>query len=163
MPAAYRRTSTGRNASKQCGRNGEPHPYKVETIIVMPCLFKRSSISQNSTRETGSTPVVGSSRKNFGAVNQSTAQCQLLFHTSGQFSCFPFFKRFYLNINVVNQVIVGFYRSIKHGSKEIQVLRPSDYDTTRNGRACNRPSYVSFIITHDIQTTDGSRPFIRQQ
>ena len=35
----------------------------VDTIIVTPCSFNRLNISQNSFRETGSTPVVGSSRK----------------------------------------------------------------------------------------------------
>ena len=59
--------------------------YGVAMMIVRPCARNSDSSFQNSRRDTGSTPVVGSSSSSTcGCVHQRARQRQLLLHPSGQ-------------------------------------------------------------------------------
>ena len=74
-----------RNATRV--HNSASSMYGVETNTVMPSLFSRYSICQNSRRETGSTPVVGSSRKNSrGLCISPAARASFCFMPPDRFS-----------------------------------------------------------------------------
>ena len=97
--------------------------YGVETRIVIPSFFSLPSISQNSFLETGSTPVVGSSRnRTLRLVDQCAAKGQLLLHSTGQFSGHPCLERLDLLVDVLYQVVVLIYRRAEQRCEERQVL-----------------------------------------
>ena len=59
--------------------------YGVDMTIVMPCDRNSESSFQNSRRETGSTPVVGSSsRISSRLVDERAGERELLLHAAGQ-------------------------------------------------------------------------------
>ena len=97
-------------------------------------------------------------------MNQRTAQCQLLLHTSRQSTCPSFLKGLDLLINIFNQIIVFLYRRMKYRSKKFQIL------FYRKVLIKREPSgHISYfgtnllVIRHHIQSVDNRRAFISQQ
>ena len=90
----------------------------------MPLPFQTiQHIPGTQSGETGSTPVVGSSKnKTSGRWIKGATQSQLLLHTTGQLPRPPMLERLYLTIDIPYQIVVLLDRRIEDRSEEVQVL-----------------------------------------
>ena len=114
--------------------------YGVETTIVRPASLRRPSRSQNSRRETASTPVVGSSRNRISGRWTSAQQ-------SASFCFMPPDSapaRRSLNgsscaVDRRDVLVLALDRRAEHrGEERAGSPRRSGRDRARSGRACSR-------------------------
>ena len=103
-------------------------------------------------------------KKNLRRMNKRTTECQFLLHTSRQLSGFPGFKRFYLLVDIFNQMIILLNRGVENGSEESQVLLYRQIGIKRE-----TPRHIAnlftdlLVILHHIQSIYGCRAFVCQQ
>ena len=97
-------------------------------------------------------------------MNKRTAEGQFLFHSTGQSAGFPVFKRFNLDINIFDEMIVFIDCCIENTGKEIQVFFHRQILIQRefSGHITQNPAYF-FIILHHVESFNCSGAGIGQQ
>ena len=97
-------------------------------------------------------------------MNKGAAQRQLLFHSTGKFSCTPVAERLDVDIDVADEIVILHDRSAKQSGKEIQVF--GNRKILIEGKASRHianPLADLTILMNNVEAIHGGRSAVRQK
>lgn len=131
----------------------------------MPWQRSLASISHSSLRDTGSTPVVGSSRNSTdGLWISAQPERQFLLHTARKRSGPPRAERFDLTVNVADQVVVRLDGRPEKRCEKAQVLFDAHVLVQREpSRHVTDPPPDLFVVGRHVESVDRRPAAVGQQ